>query len=334
MQPIIHKITVDISGKPKYKQKVLPLNLVRDDNLLNIFEISVKDDGTDVALSDITRATVTFLKDDGNPVIGDAVVDNVNNVLTYAFQGNELSFPGNVLFTVELYKNGGRQTSGQIKFKVVADLDNGSGIPSTPEYAVLTQLINDTQASKDAADEAATAANAASQATQQAISSADEATADANNAAGSANSAAINANNAAAMANSAATNANNAATAANVATTAANTAALSADNASQSANNAADNANGAATSANNAATAANAAAVNTNTVISTANQAAENANNAANEANAAATSVYNAIYNVNGNLTEQTLYIFGLVPIDGGTFFDVTTDFVMDGGQY
>lgn len=320
MQPIIHKITVDISGKPKYKQKVLPLNLVRDDNLLNIFEISVKDDGTDVALSDITRATVTFLKDDGNPVIGDAVVDDANNVLTYTFQGNELSFPGNVLFTVELYKNGGRQTSGQIKFKAVADLDNGSGIPSTPEYAVLTQLINDTQASKDSADAAATAANAASQAAQQAASSVDEATADANNAA--------------TMANSAATNANNAATAANVATTAANTAALSADNASQSANNAADNANGAATSANNAATAANAAAVNTNTVISTANQAAENANNAANKANAAATSVYNAIYNVNGNLTEQTLYIFGLVPIDGGTFFDVTTDFVMDGGQY
>lgn len=240
MQPIIHKITVDISGKPKYKQRVLPLNLVRDDNLLNIFEISVKDDGTDVALSDITRATVTFLKDDGNPVIGDAVVDDANNVLTYAFQGNELSFPGNVLFTVELYKNGGRQTSGQIKFKVVADLDNGSGIPSTPEYAVLTQLINDTQASKDAAYEAATSANSASQSAHEAASSVQGAIDGANNAAGTANTAATNANDAATNANNAATAAN---TAAQNANNAADTANTSAANATQTAETAAQQAN-------------------------------------------------------------------------------------------
>lgn len=125
----------------KEKTKVPKMTLVQGDTNSNVFEIHLK---PDVDLTD-TIVTLTFLKEDGNVVVGQAQILNAQNgIISYTCKGNEISYPGTVIATVEIYSADqySRFTSTQFRFQVIEQLDDGEGIPSTPEYPIITDIIN------------------------------------------------------------------------------------------------------------------------------------------------------------------------------------------------
>lgn len=67
-----------------------------------------------------------------------------------------------------------------------------------------------------------------------------------------------------------------------------------------------------------------------------ANTAAQSANTAAQSANTAKDEINSIISDVDHSLSKETLAILGLIPVDGGTFFDTpsTSEFVFSGGTY
>lgn len=132
----------------KEKTKVPKMILVQGDTNSNVFEIHLK---PDVDLTD-TIVTLTFLKEDDNVVVGEAdILDKKNGIISYTFKGNELSYPGTVVATVEVYSLNkiSRYTSTQFRFQVIEQLDNGESVPSTEEYGVLTDLIHEVVAIKN-----------------------------------------------------------------------------------------------------------------------------------------------------------------------------------------
>lgn len=168
---------------------------------------------------------------------------------------------------------------------------------------IVTGLLVDAEAARDAAQLAETnaetaatnAASSASTASTQASNAATSAT----NAASSASSASTSATNAASSASTASTQASNAASSASAASTSASNAASSASSAASSASTATTKASEASTSATNAASSATAAA-------SSASSAATQASNAASSATSAASSATSASNSASTATTQAT----------------------------
>jgi hypothetical protein len=144
MDPIIIPIVVDISKKQKYKTRTLDRVLVKDDSDLIIFKVTIQKDGAVLDLSGATSITLTFLKDDGNVVVGNAVItDAANGLVSYTLGTNEVAYPGNVIFTAEVYEDSSRTTSSQVKFKVIDDLGSDDALQSTTQYTMLAQILEE-----------------------------------------------------------------------------------------------------------------------------------------------------------------------------------------------
>ena len=133
------------------KSRIPRMELVQGDTDANVFQIHLKtlERYTEVPL-DLTDSyvTVTVKKADDTIVVGEAqIIDSTNGIIEYTCRGNELSYPGLVIATIEVYDTTHikRFTTTQFKFYVVEQLDDGSGIPSTTEYTVLSDLIAQTQ---------------------------------------------------------------------------------------------------------------------------------------------------------------------------------------------
>ena len=128
---------------------VLPykITITQGDTNSNEFVVTVTDSGKSVDLSNV-YCTFTFKKEDGNVVIGSAKIKNNNIIYTVGTQ--EISYPGKVTATFEIYgTNNERLSSGQFKFTVLEQLDNGESIESTTEYTALTQALSDVQVAID-----------------------------------------------------------------------------------------------------------------------------------------------------------------------------------------
>ncbi|MDV7397334.1 hypothetical protein RZS08_38390, partial [Arthrospira platensis SPKY1] len=61
----------------------------------------------------------------------------------YTVDVQALTYIGQVVYSVEIYSNGGRTTTNQAKFKVVAQLDDGTAAPSDGNYNILATLIEE-----------------------------------------------------------------------------------------------------------------------------------------------------------------------------------------------
>ena len=178
---------------------------------------------SDYSLTETMEARLYIKKPSGAEIYNEAVNDRDHftyypTIQTFAEEGKQRG-------QLQIVDNGKILMSFILLFDIEPNLVEESAIPSSNEFGVLDQLIDD---ARDAIQDAQNATNAA------------------NTAAGTANTAAGAANTAAGQATTAAGTANSAASAANSAKDAANTAAGAANSAAQAANSAAQAANDAA----------------------------------------------------------------------------------------
>jgi hypothetical protein len=106
---------------------------------VNNLTITVFNGSTEVTYTEISTATITFVKDDGNVVQGDLTVNA--DSLTYTMGTNEIAIPGTVRASVQLFGAAGeRLTTAKFKFRVERDLITESAIESTSEFPILQAL--------------------------------------------------------------------------------------------------------------------------------------------------------------------------------------------------
>lgn len=116
--------------------------VVENDNDVYNLTIHITDGVNEIDYSQISSATITFLKGDGNVVQGNLTVGE--NSLTYTMGTNEIAHPGTVLASIQLIgASSERLTSARFRFNVVKDLITPSAVQSTTEFPVLNQKIQE-----------------------------------------------------------------------------------------------------------------------------------------------------------------------------------------------
>lgn len=141
----------DLSIDLKLSYRIPPMVFIQNDSKVYFFDITITSDNIPV---DLTGCIVTlrFKKVDGTQVEGTTLItDAVNGKVTYMLGTNEIACVGKVIVLPIVYgSNGERKTANYpFGFLVKDDMDNGTEIPSTTEYAIITDLINDVNLAKE-----------------------------------------------------------------------------------------------------------------------------------------------------------------------------------------
>lgn len=113
--------------------------IVQNDVDVYILTVKITDGVNEIDYSEVSSATITFVKSDGNVVQGNMTVGA--DALTYTMGTNEIACPGYVLTSVQLIGSSNeRLTTARFRFEVIPDLLKPSAIRSTTEYAELQRL--------------------------------------------------------------------------------------------------------------------------------------------------------------------------------------------------
>lgn len=123
------------------EQNYIPtlFQVVENDNDVYNLTIHITDGINEIDYSQVSSATITFSKADGNVVQGDMTVGA--DALTYTMGTNEISYPGPVIASVQLFGAvGERLTTARFKFTVIKDLITPSAVKSTSEFPLLQRL--------------------------------------------------------------------------------------------------------------------------------------------------------------------------------------------------
>ena len=141
--PYEYDITLDINNTQTINYS--NVQLTQGDTDAYRFSISLKTDGTALDLAGRT-VTITFLKADGESVVGNCTISNATDGECYYILGTtEVQVAGRLLVTVEVYESTSRITTNRFAVSVKEQLNDGAGIESTTEYPILTSLIADAQ---------------------------------------------------------------------------------------------------------------------------------------------------------------------------------------------
>ena len=127
----------------KYKISGESISLVQGDNNGNIFHLTLTENDDPIDLTGST-VTITMIKTDKTKIVNQCLITNATSgQCDYIVNIDALSAIGQVVYTVEVYKNNGRTTTTQAKFKVIGELDDGTGVTSQGNYNVLSTLIEE-----------------------------------------------------------------------------------------------------------------------------------------------------------------------------------------------
>jgi len=247
-----YKVTLD------FKQRsLLNINFVQNNIDTSVLEITIVDGGQPVSIAG-QDIEIAFAKPDGTLVIQDLttgvaiLAGGTTGKLECVLKSNTLAAVGTVKAEISFSLLGKKLSTAQFVFNVTAILASDKAVLSTNEIPILdakileaTNKITETEATRQLAITATTAANTAT-------TNANTATASAGTATNNAVAATSNATTATAAANTAKTNADTATANAVTATTSATTATANANAATTNANTATTNANTATTNANTA----------------------------------------------------------------------------------
>ena len=97
--------------------------VVSNDTGVNLLTMEVYNAGTEITYSELASGTITFIKDDGNTVQENLTI-NAGNI-TYLMGTDEITIPGTVRASVQLYGSSGeRLTPARFKFYVESDLSS------------------------------------------------------------------------------------------------------------------------------------------------------------------------------------------------------------------
>ena len=141
--PYLYNVALDVSNTQTINFS--NVQLTQGDTEAYQFNISLKSNGTPLNLTGRT-ATITFLKSDGNSVVGNCIISNATDGECYYILGTtEVQVAGRLLATVEVYESTARITTNRFAVSVIEQLNDGAGVESTTEYPILTSLIADAQ---------------------------------------------------------------------------------------------------------------------------------------------------------------------------------------------
>ncbi len=129
----------------KYKNlKKSNITFVQGDVGFNLIDIYLLDNGYPLDITNITNLTLTSKKLDNNVVVESdiEIIDSAKGYIRVNLDTNIISYPGDVITTIELFEGTNRLTSQQFSFSVIKQLDDGKAVISSSEYPAYSKFLN------------------------------------------------------------------------------------------------------------------------------------------------------------------------------------------------
>lgn len=136
-----HNISVRL---PQERAIDTGITFVQNDKGVYKLNVRVFDGDTEINYSQVSSATITFLKADGTVVQGD--MQKATNMLMYYLGTNEIAAPGKLIATIQLLGANERLTTARFVFNVEKDLITEDAVKSTSEFAILQRLKKELEA--------------------------------------------------------------------------------------------------------------------------------------------------------------------------------------------
>ncbi|ANW97728.1 hypothetical protein CSTERTH_01115 [Thermoclostridium stercorarium subsp. thermolacticum DSM 2910] len=135
-----HNISVRL---PQERAIDTGITFVQNDKGVYKLNVRVFDGDTEINYSQVSSATITFLKADGTVVQGE--MQKTSNMLAYVLGTNEIAAPGKLIATIQLLGANERLTTARFLFRVEKDLITEDAVKSTSEFPILQRLVKDVE---------------------------------------------------------------------------------------------------------------------------------------------------------------------------------------------
>jgi len=137
------KRTFDITARIEQGNIPYCFQVVQNDKDVYVLRIRITEGDKEIDYTQVPSATITFALANGAVVqSGPERLAISSDGITYEMGTSEISCPGKVLASIQLYGDlGERLTTARFAFEVVSDLITPSAIESTTEFDALTKAI-------------------------------------------------------------------------------------------------------------------------------------------------------------------------------------------------
>ena len=141
------KRTFDITARIEQGQIPFCFQCVQGDKDVYALHIRITDGGQEIDYGEISDATITFALANGAVVQSDPERLAISSGgITYEMGTSEISCPGKVLASIQLFGSGGeRLTTARFSFEVISDLITPQAVKSTSEFPILQRLAKDVE---------------------------------------------------------------------------------------------------------------------------------------------------------------------------------------------
>lgn len=141
------KRTFDITARIEQGQIPFCFQCVQNDKDVYVLRIRITDGGQEIDYGEISDATITFALANGSVVQSDPERLAISSGgITYEMGTTEISCPGKVLASIQLFGSSGeRLTTARFQFEVVADLISPKAVQSESRFPLLQQLVADVE---------------------------------------------------------------------------------------------------------------------------------------------------------------------------------------------
>jgi len=141
------KRTFDITTRIEQGQIPFCFQCVQGDKDVYALHIRITEGDKEIDYTQVSDATITFALANGAVVQSDPTRLTVSATgITYQMGTSEISCPGKVLASIQLFGSSGeRLTTARFQFEVVADLISPKAVQSESHFPLLQQLVADVE---------------------------------------------------------------------------------------------------------------------------------------------------------------------------------------------
>lgn len=142
------KRTFNITARIEQGQPPFCFQCVQGDKDAYALHIRITEGDKEINYNEVSSATITFALSNGAVVQSDPARLTVSSTgITYQMGTSEISCPGKVLASIQLFGSSGeRLTTARFSFEVISDLITPQAVKSTSEFPILQKLVQDVQA--------------------------------------------------------------------------------------------------------------------------------------------------------------------------------------------
>jgi len=142
------KRTFNITARIEQGQPPFCFQCVQGDKDAYALHIRITEGDKEINYNEVSNATITFALSNGAVVQSDPARLTVSSTgITYQMGTSEISCPGKVLASIQLFGSSGeRLTTARFQFEVIADLITENAVKSTNEFPILQRLKEELEA--------------------------------------------------------------------------------------------------------------------------------------------------------------------------------------------